>query len=267
MPFKYKKVLVVGATSGIGLALAERLVSNGAQVIVTGRRKERLDEFVSKHTADKASAVVFNITNLEKIPQFASGIIEANRDLDCVILNSGIQRGFDFTKPESVDLTLLGTELNTNYLAFLHLTTAFLPHLQKQDKETCLIYTSSGLGLIPNSRCLNYSASKAALHSFVLCLREQLRDGSGNVKVVELVPPAVVTELHDAHNQPDLKEALKFRMPLEQFTDEAWEGFERGDEQIYIGDFCKNAANTWEKERQGTFQMMHKMLKGMNSQK
>ena len=72
MAFPYKKVLVIGATSGIGEALASRIVQNGSSVIVTGRRKERLADFVHKHGKDKATAVPFDITELDKIPNFAA---------------------------------------------------------------------------------------------------------------------------------------------------------------------------------------------------
>ena len=72
MPFPYKKVLVIGATSGIGEALAARFVKEGSYVIVVGRRKERLAEFVHKHGNDKASAVPFDITELDKIPPFVT---------------------------------------------------------------------------------------------------------------------------------------------------------------------------------------------------
>lgn len=72
MAFPYQKVLVIGATSGIGEALASRIVQNGSSVIVTGRRKERLAEFVQKHGKDKATAVPFDITQLDKIPNFAA---------------------------------------------------------------------------------------------------------------------------------------------------------------------------------------------------
>lgn len=70
MPFKYKKVLVIGATSGIGKAMASRLVQEGSSVIVVGRRKENLEEFVHEHGRDKSSAVPFDIIELEKIPNF-----------------------------------------------------------------------------------------------------------------------------------------------------------------------------------------------------
>lgn len=72
MPFPYKKVLVTGASSGIGRALASRLVQEGSSVIVVGRRKENLAEFVHEHGKDKASAVPFDVTELEKIPNFVT---------------------------------------------------------------------------------------------------------------------------------------------------------------------------------------------------
>ena len=72
MPFPYKKVLVIGATSGIGEALAARLVEEGSSVIVTGPRKESLINFVHKHGKDKATAVPFDITDMDKIPNFAA---------------------------------------------------------------------------------------------------------------------------------------------------------------------------------------------------
>ena len=72
MPFIYEKVLVIGATSGIGEALASRFVQEGSTVIVSGRRKENLEAFVHRHGKDKASAVPFDITEIEKIPAFAT---------------------------------------------------------------------------------------------------------------------------------------------------------------------------------------------------
>ena len=72
MPFQYKRVLVIGATSGIGEALASRFVAEGSNVIVVGRRKERLEQFVHKHGKDKSTAVPFDITELDKIPNFVT---------------------------------------------------------------------------------------------------------------------------------------------------------------------------------------------------
>ncbi len=72
MAFPYKHVLLIGATAGIGRAMADRLVQDGVTVTAVGRRKERLDEFVSKHGESKAKAVQFDITKLDETPKFAS---------------------------------------------------------------------------------------------------------------------------------------------------------------------------------------------------
>ena len=72
MSFTYKKVLIVGATSGIGEALAARMVTEGIYVIIAGRRQDRLDAFVRKHGNDKVAAVAFDVTKLDEISDFAT---------------------------------------------------------------------------------------------------------------------------------------------------------------------------------------------------
>jgi short-subunit dehydrogenase involved in D-alanine esterification of teichoic acids len=260
--FPYKKVLVVGATSGIGWALAERMVQHKIHVILVGRRKERLEEFQQKHGgSDKVSTAVFDITNLDGINDFASSITESHPDLDCVFLNAGIQRGMNFGKPESIDFKVIGEEFTTNYLSYLRLTTAFLPFLQsKKDQQTAIIYTTSGLALVPLLRCPNYSATKAALHHMILCIRVQVaQEGRGNVKIIELGPPAVQTELHDEDKQPDIKNGRSLGMPIDEFTDEAWEGLSKGEEQVWVGELCKGSLG-WEMQRQERFRMMVKRM-------
>lgn len=154
-----------------------------------------------------------------------NSVAKAHPKLDCVFLNSGIQRGVDFTKPESIDLDSVETEFTTNYLSYIHLIKYFLPHLTSLSTPSSLIFTTSGLALIPILRCPNYCASKAAMHHLILTLREQLREASPNVKIVEVLPPAVQTELHDAKHQPDIKDGGNYGMPLAEFVDEAWKGY------------------------------------------
>ena len=67
MSFPYKKVLVIGATSGIGKAIAERLVKNDISIVITGRRKENLDEFVATHGSDKVQTEVFDVLKLDDV--------------------------------------------------------------------------------------------------------------------------------------------------------------------------------------------------------
>ncbi|KAL0934380.1 putative short-chain dehydrogenase [Colletotrichum truncatum] len=278
MALPYKKVLLVGATSGIGAALADKLVENGTFVIAAGRRKENLEKFVAKHGVHKAAGSVVDILKLNsvrlplcellvvsmrdadafvKIPYFAATIIKDHPDLDCVFLNAGIQRGLDFTDAESVDLDVVYDELLANYLSHVHLTKAFLPHLSKQTNEVALVHTTSQLGLIP--MCPNYSGSKAAMHSFILALRAQLKAGTSNVKVIEVYPPAVQTELHDAKNQPDLKNGHEIGMPVSEFADEVYERWLAGDEQIPVGT-AKPMFDAFENKRQEYFSTFNSQM-------
>lgn len=115
MGFKYNKILVLGATSGIGWAMAKKFVDEGSSVIVTGRRKENLDDFVAKYGKDgKVDSVQFDITDLKGIPKFVNDVTSKHPDLDCVFLNSGIQRHVNWKAPENVDLDMLETEFTTN---------------------------------------------------------------------------------------------------------------------------------------------------------
>ncbi|OLN82008.1 putative oxidoreductase DltE 4, partial [Colletotrichum chlorophyti] len=234
-PLPYHKVLLVGATSGIGAALADKLVQHGTFVIAAGRRKGNLDKFVATHGANEADSAVVDNLDLDPMPLFAESIIKAHPDLDCVFLNAGIQRGSDFTRSETVSVNSIYDELLANYLSHVHLAKAFLPHLSAQGKQTALMYTTSQIGLTPMERCPNYSGSKAAMHSFILALRAQLQDASSDVKVVEIYPPAVKTELHDIENQPDLKSDHQIGMPVDEFAEEVYERLVAGEEQIPVG--------------------------------
>jgi len=255
MSFPYTTVLVVGATSGIGLALAEQLISNGSHVIAVGRRQENLDALVQQHGRHKVSSVQFDITDLKAIPSFADSITKAHPTLDSVILNSGIQRPYDFTKPESINLENLDLEISTNYTSYIHLLTAFLPHLQSLPQKSSLIFTTSGLALSPILRCPNYCATKAALHHLILTLRAQLSLSHPHLKIVEILPPAVQTELHDERHQPDLKDGRSFGMPIEQFVAEAWEGLCSGETDVPVGT-SKGPYAGWEGERRKQFEAM-----------
>ncbi|KAH6983456.1 hypothetical protein BKA56DRAFT_583724 [Ilyonectria sp. MPI-CAGE-AT-0026] len=232
----YRKALVLGATSGIGATLAAKLVATGSKVVAVGRRQGRLDALVQTHGSDSLSAIAFDVTRLADIEQFAAGVVHEHPDLDCVVINSGIQRGFDFANPESLDLSVLGDELTTNYTSAVYLTAAFLPHLKSQARAQ-IVYVSATLGLVPSMiRTPNYNASKAALHSFIMNVRQQLVDaGQGHVRMVEVFPPAVQTELHDENHQPDLVNGGEIGIPVVEFVDRMVDGLVKGDDQFAVG--------------------------------
>ncbi|KAJ9119506.1 hypothetical protein QFC22_003214 [Naganishia vaughanmartiniae] len=286
MPFPYKKILVIGATSGIGEDLAARILKEApeSKVIAVGRRQEKLDDFVKKHGAERSTGVKFDITDLDEIPAFAERNTNEHKDLDMIILNSGIQRGLDFANPESIDLSSIDLEMRTNYFSYIHLLKAFLPVLQAKKEQTALVFMTSGLALAPLSRCGNYCATKAALHSLIMSLRFQLeQSGKGDIKVIEILPPAVqssssptqfsflwpfvdplfpppTAELHDAKHQPDISNGGSIGMPLNEFTDEAWAGLTEGKDEIPVG-MTKMGFEKLEPIRKMVFEKMNSQFK------
>ncbi|GKZ62742.1 hypothetical protein AnigIFM49718_010165 [Aspergillus niger] len=278
MSFPYKKVLLIGATSGtslcqspkrevtgadtatgIGRDLATSFIQHGRFVIAVGRRQGNLDAFVQEHGADRAAAFQLDTSQLDKIPFFL--VTQRHPDLDCVFVNSGIQRRSVFSEPEAINMAVIAEEMNVNYISYVALTKEFLPFFQSEkDTPTSFIYTSSNLALVPILRCSNYCASKAALHHWILCLREQLKET--NIRVIEVFPPIVETELHDPKHQPDMAETVKgrFGIPVGQFTKEAMEKLFTGSDQIPVG-LSNIAFNTWEQQRQQAFFHVVEMMK------
>ncbi|KFY25418.1 hypothetical protein V493_04671 [Pseudogymnoascus sp. VKM F-4281 (FW-2241)] len=229
MAFPYKHVLFIGATSGIGKAMAERIVADGVKVTAVGRRKDALEELENAYPG-LARGAALDITQLDKLPEFAKHITEASPDIDCLFLNAGMQRAFDFSKPESVDLSLFHAEMSVNYMSMVALTHAFLPFLIANKGPSGIIFTGTHLSIVPAAPMPGYSASKAALNVFAMCLREQLRDTQ--IKVTEIAAPAVKTELHDYMG---VEVGRNFGMPLESFIEAAYQGLLSGDDTIAVG--------------------------------
>lgn len=130
---------MIGATSGIGLGMAEKLVLEGSKVIVSGRRKDRLDSFVNKHGKDKSGAIVFDIDDTQGLPKFVETVTQAYPELDCVFLNAGFQREQDLTKMSAEDLATFHQVISTNFTSYVNVTHAFLPFLEAQKSRTSLI--------------------------------------------------------------------------------------------------------------------------------
>ncbi|RPD64909.1 NAD(P)-binding protein [Lentinus tigrinus ALCF2SS1-7] len=243
-----KCVLVVGATAGIGraLALAIHDLDNNPTVIVAGRRQDRLDELAKRRERIQTARVDINTTH-DKLKQFVGGVLSEHPNLDAVILSSGIQHIFDFKKPETIDFNKIDDEFNTNYVAVLKLIVLFLPHFLKLSAEgrpSFIIPITSGLAIQPKADVPNYCATKAALHSLDLSLRAQLADTQ--VRVIEILPPLVESELHD--HQGMTPRLSKVWMPLDEFTKQVMEGLVRGDPQVTAG-FASKVLEKYEKDK------------------
>lgn len=228
-------IFITGGTSGIGRGLAEAFHEHGNQVIIAGRREDRLREICSRNAG--MAHFVLDVTKPEAIRTVAQQVIARFPDLNCVINNAGIQMHIEFAPDKPLDEERLQAEINTNLLGPIRIAAAFLRHLAKRattaSPASVLLNVSSGLAFVPMARYAVYCATKAAIHSWTLSLRQQLR--ASGVQVLELIPPYVATELGGA-GKPVATSFGRGPMPLDAFIVEAMRELESGAEELAIGD-------------------------------
>lgn len=201
-------VFIPGATSGIGLALALALRARGNTVVVGGRRTDLLDRIAADHPG--IDTVRIDTADPASIEAAAKQVLANHPDLNVVVTMAGIMRAEDWHRPatflESAEATV-----TTNVLGPIRLIAAFIDHLRTRPDAT-IMTVSSGLAFTPLKVTPSYNASKAAIHMLSESIRLQLADTG--VRVVELEPPAVRTELMPGH------ESNEAAMPLDEFVAE-----------------------------------------------
>ncbi len=201
-------IFIPGATSGIGLALALRLHDAGNQVIIGGRRTELLHDIAAQHPG--IDTVRIDTTDAASIATAANEVIARHPDLNVLVAMAGIMRVEDWKEPGSF-LQSAEATVTTNLLGPIRLISAFMVHLLAQPDAT-IMTVSSGLAFAPLRVTPTYNATKAAIHQLSESLRLQF--AGTNVRVVELVPPSVQTELMPGHQDDP------FAMPLDEYIDE-----------------------------------------------
>lgn len=204
-------IFIPGATSGIGLALALRLQERGNTVIVGGRRVELLEQITAEHP--QIQAIQIDTTDPASIADAAARLISSHPTLNVVVTMAGIMRVEDWSTPATF-LASAEDIVTTNLLGPIRLIAAFIEHLRSQPDAT-IMTVSSGLAFTPLAATPSYNATKAAIHMLSESIRLQFADTS--VKVLELVPPAVRTNLMPG------QESSEFAMPLDSFVDEVVE--------------------------------------------
>ena len=182
-------ILITGGATGIGLALAEAFLQKGNEVVICGRREDKLVQ--AKKKFSRLQTMKCDVADPENRKRLYDWMVENHKDFNILINNAGIQKEIDFKKG-STDLQGGENEIDINLKAPVHLTAFFVPHLMLQ-KEAAIVNISSGLAFIPIAFMPVYCATKAAMHSFSLSLRYQLRETS--IKVFEIIPPTTDTEL------------------------------------------------------------------------
>jgi uncharacterized oxidoreductase len=210
MILKGNTILITGGGSGIGRGLAEAFHAAGNQVIIAGRRPQALAETTLANPGMKS--MTLDIEDPEKIRSFAAKVAAEYPALNVLINNAGIMR-LENLLAQPADLADTEQIITTNLLGPIRLTAALLPLLGKQPRST-VMNVSSGLAFVPLALTPTYCATKAAIHSYTLSLRYQLK--ASKTEVLELVPPYVATDLMGGAADPRA-------MPLDKFIAEVME--------------------------------------------
>jgi uncharacterized oxidoreductase len=213
-------IFITGGGSGIGRGLAEALHKLGNKVIISGRRRSHLNAVIAANPG--MEAIELDVTDPASIERTAATLIADHPELNVLINNAGIMQ------PDAVagkiDDALLTSTMSTNVFGPIRLTSALIDHL-KTKNNAVVAYTSSVLAFVPLAVTGIYSATKAALHSYVLSQRFMLRHTG--VRVIEIAPPWVRTELM---NSQEAEQA----MPLDQFIAETMAILGTGADEIVI---------------------------------
>ncbi|GAA3721342.1 SDR family oxidoreductase [Gordonia hankookensis] len=200
-------IFIPGATSGIGFGLALRLHEAGNRVIVGGRRVELLEQIASDHPG--METIRIDTADAADVSSACADVQKRFPETNVLIAMAGIMRSEDLSDAGFLDTAV--AEVETNILGPLRLVAAFAEFLAAQP-DAVIMTVSSGLAFTPMAGTPTYSATKAAIHSFSDSLRLQLADKG--VGVLELVPPAVQTDLMPGQAEAD------WAMPLDDFLDE-----------------------------------------------
>ncbi|MFB4351121.1 SDR family oxidoreductase [Microbacterium sp. CR_7] len=201
-------IFIPGATSGIGLALAQRFAERSNTVIVGGRRGELLERIAAENPG--IDTVQIDTTDADSIRSAAAQVLDAHPDLNVLITMAGIMRAEDWTTSSGF-LETAESIVTTNLLGPIRLIAAFIDHLVTRPDAT-IMTVSSGLAFAPLRVTPTYNATKAAIHMLSESVRLQLAGTS--VAVQELEPPSVRTALMPGQESSD------FAMPLDDFVSE-----------------------------------------------
>jgi Short-chain dehydrogenase involved in D-alanine esterification of lipoteichoic acid and wall teichoic acid (D-alanine transfer protein) len=242
MDLSSNTVLITGGASGIGFALAERFLRAGSEVILCGRREEKLREAREKYPDIRIHAC--DLANESDRLALLDRMEKEFPRLNVLVNNAGIQLRVSLAEPREWDR--IRQEIAINFEAPVHLSMLFLPRLLEQPRAA-IINVTSGLGFSPLARVPVYSATKAAMHSFTLSLRQQL---SGTpIQVIEIIPPAVDTDL----GGPGLH---TFGVPIDEFVDAVIPRIEAGELEVAYG-FAQKASHASRQDLDALFRQMN----------
>ncbi|MGE4533138.1 SDR family oxidoreductase [Halomonas sp.] len=221
-----QRVLITGASGGIGQALVDELAAAGARLLITGRRADCLEVAAARHP-DRVTALPADLTRAEERARLVAAAGEVG--VTMLINAAGVNRVALFTEGSDAELERL---VAVNLTATLQLTRALLPRLMAA-RQGWVITLGSTFGTLGYPGQVGYCATKFALRGFSQALRRELADT--RVRVLHVSPRATRT----AMNAPEVEamnEALGNAMDTpERVAQAVRRAVERGRQEAQLG--------------------------------
>ena len=200
-----RKVFVTGATSGIGLECARAFAQDGDNVLIAGRRADRLaaiKEDFEQQYGIRVDTLVLDVSKREDVDAKVKAAIEAFGGIDVLVNNAGLAQGLDPFQDSSVDDAV--TMINTNVLGLLYVTKAVLPFMMAQNSGH-IVNMGSTAGIYAYPGGAVYCATKTAV--------KMLADGirmdtiATDIKVTTIQPGIVETPFSEVRFHGDAERA------------------------------------------------------------
>jgi len=242
MRFRNKVVWITGASSGIGEALAYAFSREGAHLILTARRRDRLEAVKNACTGEgKVLLLPFDVTDYDFHPTAVAAAIEHFGQVDILINNAGIsQRSLVLETDFSVDRRIM----EVNYFSVISLTKHVLPYMIERGGGQIAV-VSSLLGKFSTPRQSAYCASKHALHGYFDSLRSEVYDQG--IRITLICPGFVRTEVSihalrgDGQEHGVLDNRIAKGMPAEVCARHILNAIYKRKEEVYIARYEKIA--------------------------
>ncbi|WNO10691.1 SDR family NAD(P)-dependent oxidoreductase [Teredinibacter sp. KSP-S5-2] len=226
--FENKKVLVTGASRGLGLGFVKALAQRGVQTIYAGCRTQEGIEEIKALGLESVTPLLLDVTNSAHIENLKADI----QELDVLINNAGIASACGFTSEEVLETAR--AEMEVHYFGSLALTKAFLPLIQASGNGG--IINISSIAALSNFKAMGtYSASKAALHFMTQGLRAELQES--NVFVQGVYPGPFDTRLAAGFDGPKKSPETIANIVLDSCAD--------GITEVYPDDFSQGMYQTF----------------------
>lgn len=209
-------LLVTGATAGFGAAIARRFAQDGARIIATGRRADRLEALAEELGAERVLPLTFDVRDAAAVRAAIGGLPEAWREIDLLVNNAGLALGLE--PAQRADLSDWETMIDTNTKGLVAVTHAVLPGMVARNRGH-VVNIGSTAGEWPYPGGNVYGATKAFVHQFSLNLRADLFGTA--VRVTDIQPGLVGgTEFSRVRFQGDEAKAASVYEGTEALTPE-----------------------------------------------